>query len=82
MAAVGEGTCRYCGASFRHSPVKTGPAPRTCGGLHCRALEDWTPDDWECRAHIALRRRDAGVGLTETDREALRRFPNPRGWAS
>lgn len=79
MAAVDQGTCKHCGATFRFTPLKPGtPPPKTCGTIDCRSREDWTADEWEGKARMAAARSAAGLELGALDVEALRRFPTPR----
>lgn len=79
-----ERTCSICGLSY---PSHTRGPCGACGlpAEHHDKRLAYKPgfqvvseaECWEARARMAAATRDAGLELTRTDREALRRCPNP-----
>lgn len=61
-----EATCQVCNREFtwraktKDGEVKNETAPRTCGVLHCVAVDEWTDEQWAGRARMARARLEAG----------------------
>lgn len=53
---AGNGTCTVCRSTFMYHSAKI---PNTCGLLYCRAMNEWTADDWEGASRMAYARQAA-----------------------
>jgi len=66
--------CPICGALYVYRLTKRSPIePRHCGALRCRALHDWTDDDWAGAARMARARARVGIELSTLDEHAHER---------
>ena len=76
--------CPGCGRNYVVTHVRRDPDTKRpcCGEPYCRAFVGWGKDQWEGKARMAQTRVALGEKPDRWDQEALRRFPNPRGWSS
>jgi len=52
----GQATCIVCRATFYYESRRI---PATCGAPYCRAMHDWTDEEWEGAARMATARKAA-----------------------
>lgn len=68
--------CPDCGNRFQRILAAKGTqiADRgVCPNLLCRAVREWTAEDWEGKARMAKVRLDCSIPLNVIDMEALKR---------